>query len=153
MAQKALANLKEAGIQRPVDEQGRVRKIVSLEDAGYFSASAGSGLEAVGVEPYIAPARHKHHAAQAAAAAGEVAGQGGCQGGEAGEVADGEGGGGVRAGKGDSRAGVRPDQRGARVPPLQQARAEQGQGRMEPGLPDPQPPQALALRLRTQCKL
>ena len=62
MAEKALANLEEAGIARPLDAQGEVQKIVGLNDAGYFSEKAVSGLEALGVDPYIAVERQKHHA-------------------------------------------------------------------------------------------
>src|SRR6516162_5479790 len=63
MALKALANLKEAGIARGVDAQGAVEKIASLEDAGYYSEKAVSGLEKLGLDPYIAVERQKHHAA------------------------------------------------------------------------------------------
>ena len=62
MAEKALANLQAAGIERPVDAQGQVQKIASLEDSGYFSEKAVSGLEALGLDPYIAVERQKHHA-------------------------------------------------------------------------------------------
>jgi len=62
MAQKALANLKAAGIERPTDATGAVQKILSVEDTGYFSATAVLGLEALGFDPYIAVGRQKHHA-------------------------------------------------------------------------------------------
>ena len=62
MAEKALANLQAAGIRRPVDAQGQVQKIASLEDTGYFSGKAVSGLEALDFDPYIATERQKHHA-------------------------------------------------------------------------------------------
>jgi transposase len=62
MAEKALANLEAAGIERPVDAQGEVQKIASLEDTGYFSEKAVSGLEALGFDPHIATGRQKHHA-------------------------------------------------------------------------------------------
>jgi hypothetical protein len=62
MAQKALANLAAAGIERPRDAQGEVQKIASLEDTGYFSDKAVSGLLALGFDPYIATERQKHHA-------------------------------------------------------------------------------------------
>jgi hypothetical protein len=61
MAQQALANLAAAGIERPVDAQGQVQKIASLEDTGYFSAEAVSGLEALGFDPHMATERRKHH--------------------------------------------------------------------------------------------
>jgi transposase len=67
-AQQALANLEAAGIERPVDEAGRVQKIVNVADTGYFSAEAVSGLEALGLDPYIATERQKHHGPAAATA-------------------------------------------------------------------------------------
>lgn len=73
LAQQALANLEAAGIERPRDAAGAVQKILSLEDTGYFSGQAVEGLEALGLEPYIAVERQKHHAlpgAKVVAAAG-----------------------------------------------------------------------------------
>jgi hypothetical protein len=67
MAEKALANLEAAGIERPRDAVGQVQKIISLEDSGYFSAKAVSGLERLGLDPYMATERQKHHAAAPAA--------------------------------------------------------------------------------------
>ncbi|MGH8431727.1 MAG: transposase, partial [Solimonas sp.] len=61
MAQKALANLQAAGIERPREAAGQVQKIVSLEDSGYFSEKAVSGLAALDLEPYLATERQKHH--------------------------------------------------------------------------------------------
>jgi transposase len=69
MAQKALANLEATGIERPVDEAGCVQKIVSLEDSGYFSEKAVSGLEALDLDPYMATERQKHHGPAASTAA------------------------------------------------------------------------------------
>jgi transposase len=63
MAKQALANLEAAGIERPVDEAGRVQKIVSLEDSGYFSVAAVEDLEDLGLDPYLATERQKHHTA------------------------------------------------------------------------------------------
>jgi transposase len=62
MALQALANLAAAGIERRLDAQGRPDKIASLHDTGYFSDKTVSGLEALGLEPYIATERQKHHA-------------------------------------------------------------------------------------------
>jgi transposase len=62
MAEKALANLKEAGIERPVDAQGEVQKIAGVLDTGYFSEKAVAGLEKLGIDPHIATERQKHHA-------------------------------------------------------------------------------------------
>jgi transposase len=69
MAEQALANLQKAGIERAVDAHGEVQKVVSLEDSGYFSDKAVSGLEALGLDPYIATERQKHHAPLALAEA------------------------------------------------------------------------------------
>ena len=44
----------------------QVQKILSLEDTGYFSAGAVTELEALGLDPYIATERQKHHATAAA---------------------------------------------------------------------------------------
>jgi transposase len=66
MARQALANLEAAGIARPQDAAGRVQPILSLEDSGYFSAKAVTGLEALGLDPYLATERQKHHGTAAA---------------------------------------------------------------------------------------
>jgi transposase len=68
MAIQALANLEAAGIERPRDAQGQVQKVVNVADTGYFSGQAVSGLEALGLDPYIATERQKHHAGGAAVA-------------------------------------------------------------------------------------
>ena len=69
MAQQALTNLEAAGIERPVDQAGRVQKIVNAADTGYFSAEAVLGLEALDLDPYLATERPKHHGPAAATAA------------------------------------------------------------------------------------
>jgi transposase len=61
MAATALANLQAAGIERPLDGQGQVQKILSVLDTGYFSAAAVAALEELGLDPYIATERQKHH--------------------------------------------------------------------------------------------
>lgn len=61
MARQALANLEAAGIERPTAATGAVQKILSVEDTGYFSAEAVAGLEALGLDPYMAVERQKHH--------------------------------------------------------------------------------------------
>jgi transposase len=62
LAQQALDNLERAGIPRPVDEASQAQKILNTLDSGYFSASAVAGLEALGLDPYIATQRQRHHA-------------------------------------------------------------------------------------------
>jgi transposase len=72
MAQQALANLEQAGIKRPVDPSGQAQPILNDADTGYYSDKAVSGLEALGLDPYIAVERQKHHApALAVAEAGQ----------------------------------------------------------------------------------
>jgi transposase len=63
MAKQALANLEQAGLQRPRDSTGGVEKIANVADSGYFSDKAVSGLLELGLEPYMATERQKHHAA------------------------------------------------------------------------------------------
>jgi transposase len=69
MATQALANLEVAGIARRRTAAGQVQKIISLEDTGYFSGAAVTGLEALGLDPYIATERQQHHVAAAEAPA------------------------------------------------------------------------------------
>jgi transposase len=69
MAQQALANLAAAGIERPRDAQGQPQQIVGVADTGYFSATAVLGLVALGLDPYIATERQKHHTPGEASAA------------------------------------------------------------------------------------
>lgn len=74
MAAQALANLERAGIERPRGAAGQVRKIAAALDSGYFSAEAVSGLEGLGLDPYLATERQKHHAPAGAAPAAVPAG-------------------------------------------------------------------------------
>jgi transposase len=67
MARQALTNLERAGIERPRDAAGQVQKTAAALDSGYWSDPAVSGLEALGFDPYVATARHKHHAPAGAA--------------------------------------------------------------------------------------
>jgi transposase len=69
MAAQALANLEAAGIERPTDATGAVQKIPNVADTGYFSAAAVADLEAMGLDPYIAVERQKHHAPMGTATA------------------------------------------------------------------------------------
>jgi hypothetical protein len=65
MAQATLANLDQAGIERPTDESGQVQAIPATLDNGYYSEAATQALEDLGFEPYIAAGRHKPHEPQA----------------------------------------------------------------------------------------
>jgi transposase len=61
MAQAALDNLDAAGIDRPKGADGAAAAIPNTADAGYFSESAVKGLEGLGMDPYVAVGRQKHH--------------------------------------------------------------------------------------------
>jgi transposase len=63
MAQAALNNLDAAGIKRPSASDGTPLPIPNTADTGYFSAEAVEGLEKLGLDPYVAMERPKHHAA------------------------------------------------------------------------------------------
>jgi transposase len=76
MGRAALANLEAAGIDRPKGADGTAVPIPNTADTGYFSAGAIRGLEGIGLDPYIAVERQKHHEAasesEATAAAAEA---------------------------------------------------------------------------------
>lgn len=61
MAQQALANLEQAGIERPVDAQGQAVPIPNLTDSGYYSEQAAQAVTELGLDPYMATGRQKHH--------------------------------------------------------------------------------------------
>jgi transposase len=61
MAQQALANLAAAGIERPLDAQGQAVPIPNLTDSGYYSEQAAKDVAGLGLDPYMATGRQKHH--------------------------------------------------------------------------------------------
>jgi transposase len=65
MARATLANLAQAGIERPGDESGKPRAIPSTLDNGYYSEAAAQALEDLGFDPYMAVGRQKHHEPEA----------------------------------------------------------------------------------------
>jgi hypothetical protein len=69
MAQATLANLAQAGIDRPTDESGEPQAIPSTLDNGYYSEAATQALEDLGFDPYMAAGRQKHHEPEAEASA------------------------------------------------------------------------------------
>jgi transposase len=69
MAQATLNNLNTAGIKRPMAPDGTPTPIPNTADTGYFSAKAVEGLEKLGMDPYVAVERPKHHAASVASGA------------------------------------------------------------------------------------
>jgi len=65
MAKAALKNLEAAGIEKPKDTNGEPKPVPNTVDSGYFSEKAVAELEAMGVDPYMATGRQKHHEAAA----------------------------------------------------------------------------------------
>jgi transposase len=65
LARAALANLEQAGIERPKDAAGRAVPIPDLTDSGYYSEQAARALEELGLDPYMATERQRHQAAVA----------------------------------------------------------------------------------------
>ena len=64
MAQAALENLESAGIERPQEPDGTPRPIANTADSGYFSETAVPAVKQLGLEPYFATGRQKHHASE-----------------------------------------------------------------------------------------
>ena len=69
MARATLANLAQAGIERPTDESGAPRAIPATLDNGYYSEAAAQALEDLGCDPSMAAGRQKHHEPEAEASA------------------------------------------------------------------------------------
>jgi transposase len=65
MAQLTLANLDEAGIEKPKDAEGVIAKIPGTYDSGYYSEAAAQAVEELGFDPYMATGRQRHHAPEA----------------------------------------------------------------------------------------
>jgi len=61
MGRAALDNLSAAGIERPKAADGTAAPIPNTADTGYFSEEAVAGLEGLGLDPYLAVERQKHH--------------------------------------------------------------------------------------------
>jgi hypothetical protein len=60
VAQATLANLAQAGMERPKDASGAAQAIPATLDNGYDSEAAVEALEHVGFDPYIATERQRH---------------------------------------------------------------------------------------------
>ena len=73
MARAALDNLAAAQIDRPLSADGTPLPIPNTADTGYFSEQALADLEKMGIDPYIATGRQKHHEAAAPLTEGECA--------------------------------------------------------------------------------
>ena len=61
MARATLDNLAAVGIELPRDEQGQLRPIPNTADSGYFSEANVDDVSAMGLDPYYAIGRQKHH--------------------------------------------------------------------------------------------
>ena len=66
LAQATVANLAAADIELPRDEQGQPQPIPNTADSGYFSEVNVRDVTALGLDPYYATGRQKHHASPAA---------------------------------------------------------------------------------------
>jgi transposase len=73
MAQAALENIDAAKIERPTNEAGERTPLANTADTGYFSEQAVEELETMGIDPYFATGRQKHHEAAAPLAEGVCA--------------------------------------------------------------------------------
>lgn len=62
MAALIVANVEQAGIDKPKDASGAVAKIPGTYDSGYYSEAAATAVEQMGFEPYMATGRQRHHA-------------------------------------------------------------------------------------------
>jgi hypothetical protein len=65
MAQLTVASLEQAGIVPPKDATGTAQTIPATSDSGSYRAAAAAAVEQLGVEPYRATARPRHHAPEA----------------------------------------------------------------------------------------
>ena len=64
LAQAALENIGAAGIERPRDVDGQFTPIPNTADSGYFSEDNVLNVSNLGMEPYYAVGRQKHHEAE-----------------------------------------------------------------------------------------
>jgi transposase len=61
MAQLTVAQLEQAGIKTPQAATGAAQKIPATYDSGYYSETAAAAVEQLGLEPYMATGRRRHH--------------------------------------------------------------------------------------------
>lgn len=66
LAKAIVENLAAAGIELPRDEQGQPQPIPNTADSGYFSEANVRDVAALGLDPYYATGRQKHHTPPAA---------------------------------------------------------------------------------------
>jgi transposase len=93
LAEATMENLEQAGVQMPKEEKGEVKKIAATADTGYYSKEAAEGVEAAGMDPYMATGRQKHNQpleADKAQSQAEAKQGAGATGGEASQSAEGK---------------------------------------------------------------
>jgi transposase len=61
MAQLPVAQLEQAGIKTPQDATGAAQKMPATSDSGYDSEPAAAAVEQLGLAPYMATGRQRHH--------------------------------------------------------------------------------------------
>jgi transposase len=61
LAEATMANLRQAGVELPRDESGKVKKIAATLDSGYYSEKAAVGMEERGFDAHMATGRQKHN--------------------------------------------------------------------------------------------
>jgi transposase len=71
-AEAAMANLQQAEVALPQDENGQTKKIPATADSGYYSEEAAAGTEKAGFDPYMATGRQKHNQGKAVPSSGEA---------------------------------------------------------------------------------
>jgi transposase len=132
LAQATLTTLAQAGIERPTDESGTTQAIPATLDNGDYSEAAVAALETLGLDPYIATERQRHHGPQAEASEMPLT----VQERMGSERTDARREGVVCQAQGHRRTRVWPEQRSAGVPPLRAAWLGKPSWRMATGLPD-----------------
>jgi hypothetical protein len=73
LARQALANLEQAGLDRPVDAHGQAVPLPDLTDPGDYSEQAAPEVATWGLDPYMATGRQKPHEATPAVVAATAA--------------------------------------------------------------------------------
>ena len=153
MARAALENLEAAGIERPKGADGTPTPIPNTADTGYFSEEAVEGLEQLGMDPYVAVERQKHHEAAVTSATTAPAPEASVK-----EKMQHK----LRTAAGKALYAARKQivepvfgqiKVGAGHPPVSVARLGEGLRRVATDLPDPQSSEDLAAQLQRRCEL
>ena len=134
-----------AMMQETIDNVGAVPREVSA-DAGYYSAKAVDDLQALGVDPFVAPEQTRHGRVVPPAPRGRIPRHLSPRDRMRRKLQTKRGRQALRSADGDGGAGLRPDQGGSGLPPVPAAGSGEGQRRVVPDLHWPQPAQAVPLR-------